>query len=758
MSLSDAGLVARWYLDEAASGSSPSSAADSGPNDYDLTTVNYGSGGTAMAWTETSGNRGLVSSSSAGSQRAGRAMNNSGDAVRTALQGVTKFVIELVLNFAAGNPDYSRVININNRLGYGGRLGIYSMADGTLMVAFNGGDAPFGKLNVASSGRCVVQAVVDTTLSSDRLKWYLNGSLAVSSNPFSINETLDLPSDLDLWLMNVQTSGSYISSPVGTLYYAAIYAGTDGLFDATRADQHYDTLIADDDVPSGGDTTPPTISGVTLVATGPTTLQWQVTTNEAGPAWAVLYPAAKAAPSAAQIKAGLDVDNVAAVDALGPQSFVFGANNLNFTGASPSTAYKASAVQDDEVTPTPNTSTVLTSNSATTDASVSPPVTNVTSTEVSGQSVTVEGTYTGGTPTSGLIFIPAAAVPNGAVDVGPAPLDSISGGNFSVTLDDLVPGSYDPPEITLSNSGGDDTDEGTAFEILGIDGDPDSPINTEQPETVAIADSPSSQLGQPFGNQSDSVSGADSSSATVAASSTRAETAGAAETTGASLTAQSAQAETAGAADAPSASITATVTRAETVSGADTQTGQITTVVGTQAETSALAESQASAVSSVPVMLESVGAVDGSLSTKAMLSAQAETQAAADSQSLGPRDTLATQSEAMSGVDAPSTFIMAGVLVGESAAALESVTGELGVIVGLQVEALVVTDAQLAQLQLAGAIEEQVSAEEEQVAMVLTGTTVVETMSVADVVALLRYPYPTRRGNYPVRRFIIRYR
>ncbi|MGC1951708.1 MAG: hypothetical protein WA970_03875, partial [Gammaproteobacteria bacterium] len=78
-SMVDTGLVTRYYIDEASSGTSPTQVSDSSPNAYHLTNVDYGSGN--MAYTEVSGNRGLESTSTAGTQRARRAIDNTSDVV-----------------------------------------------------------------------------------------------------------------------------------------------------------------------------------------------------------------------------------------------------------------------------------------------------------------------------------------------------------------------------------------------------------------------------------------------------------------------------------------------------------------------------------------------------------------------------------------------------------------------------------------------------------------------------------------------------
>lgn len=114
------------------------------------------------------------------------------------------------------------------------------------------------------------------------------------------------------------------------------------------------------------DTVAPVLaSNPELAATGQTSLSGQVTTDEAGPAYAVLYAAALSAPSADQIEAGQNASGGAAVARIIAQDFGVGENAVLFGGGTAGTAYKYSVVQYDAAG---NRSNVVTSNSATTQA------------------------------------------------------------------------------------------------------------------------------------------------------------------------------------------------------------------------------------------------------------------------------------------------------------------------------------------------------------------------------------------------------
>ena len=125
----------------------------------------------------------------------------------------------------------------------------------------------------------------------------------------------------------------------------------------------FDDLIVDDG--ASGDTTAPTLTSATASATSATTSSGSVTTDEAGPAWAVLTTSSTT-PSTAQIKAGQDHAGASAA-ASDTATLAVGANTgaFGFTGHSAGTTYYMHVVQDDEASPA-NTSTPISSASFTT--------------------------------------------------------------------------------------------------------------------------------------------------------------------------------------------------------------------------------------------------------------------------------------------------------------------------------------------------------------------------------------------------------
>jgi hypothetical protein len=250
MPLLTTGLVCRYYFDEAASGTTPTSVLDASGNSYHLTEVNYGSGN--MAYTEVSGDRGLDCSATTGAQRARRSINNTSDALRDALAGAQKATIEIVFApdaFAAGG---ARIFGVNGRSGQNGEFVLkatslteydFAFNDANLVTKFNPG--------ISAATRTVLHIVVDSTdgTTANRVRYSVNGGTLTAVNDIiSLNETLALGSDLDLIAFNRESTGSFDRSMDGVLYYAALYAHA---LTQQECTDNYDILVLDDDTPGG---------------------------------------------------------------------------------------------------------------------------------------------------------------------------------------------------------------------------------------------------------------------------------------------------------------------------------------------------------------------------------------------------------------------------------------------------------------------------------------------------------------------------
>jgi len=251
MAIVDTGLVCRYYIDEAASGTTPTTVEDASANNYDLTTINYGSGN--LAYTEVSGNRGLESTATTGTQRAVRAIDNTSDALRDAMQGVQKATLEVVVRLDSISASGGRVFGINNRVGSNGKLIFKGTATNNMFFSFNDVDSNFFDPGLAGA-RGVIQLVLDSTQATqaDRVRMSVNGGTLTSiSNSVALNETLNIGSDADLIAFNRENSGSFDRSFDGVLFYAALYAHAFSQQDCT---DNYDVLTADDDTPAGSGT------------------------------------------------------------------------------------------------------------------------------------------------------------------------------------------------------------------------------------------------------------------------------------------------------------------------------------------------------------------------------------------------------------------------------------------------------------------------------------------------------------------------
>jgi len=265
--LVDTGLVVRFPLDEAASGTGPTTLTDVSGNAYHIDDIDYGS--STMAFTEDgSGNRGLVSSDVAGDHYALKNINNTSDVVRDAFGGGCKnATIEIVLTLTNGNNSGGRIFGINDRVGGNGifTLKANNSGDTSVGVAWNGADA-----NTVAIGtsRCVIHVVFDSNESTqnDRMRVYKDGTLVGSlGTALSIGaaDNLVLGSDLDLILLNRNSSGTYQRSINGTVGWASMY---NEAFTATDCDDNATALLADDDTPATGGTVLPVLlptSGLT---------------------------------------------------------------------------------------------------------------------------------------------------------------------------------------------------------------------------------------------------------------------------------------------------------------------------------------------------------------------------------------------------------------------------------------------------------------------------------------------------------------
>lgn len=249
MPLDDTGLVCRYYFDEAISGTGPTQVDDDSPNAYHLTEVNYGSGN--ASWIQdAAGKTGWESTVTTGVQRCRRAIGNSGDAFRTAMEGGQKYTIELVVDLQSVTTNTSRVIAVNNRVGASPSFGLNGDTDAANGMIYVWENTIAYRFTKPAAGRKTLCMVFDTTLTAtNRCKTYVDGVTydTVVSSDITLNDTLTLSNDSDLIIFNRENAGAFERSVDGIMYYAAIY---NVAFDATRVSDHHDILTLNDDTPA----------------------------------------------------------------------------------------------------------------------------------------------------------------------------------------------------------------------------------------------------------------------------------------------------------------------------------------------------------------------------------------------------------------------------------------------------------------------------------------------------------------------------
>lgn len=250
MPLDDTGLLARYYLDEAASGTTPPAALDTSGIGaaYDLT-IDYGAGN--LAYTVVGGQRGLASASATGSQKA-RKQIVAADKLSSAFVGSHQTgTLEIVLNIASFSASGGRVFGINNRAGGNGGLLLAGTGGAAWQVRHN--DQVRRTWDGTENVRQVIHVVIDTNqvADSNKVRVYVDGSLIATtedSNPVT-SENFTIADGADLIMFNRESGGSFDRSIVGTIYYAAIYSAAMSSVNITN---NAGVLLTSDDTPGGG--------------------------------------------------------------------------------------------------------------------------------------------------------------------------------------------------------------------------------------------------------------------------------------------------------------------------------------------------------------------------------------------------------------------------------------------------------------------------------------------------------------------------
>ncbi|WAS93188.1 hypothetical protein [Nannocystis punicea] len=251
--LIDDGLLVRYFLDEAASGQSPTHALDAAPDPLDLPLVYDGMGGMNPVYVEEAGHRGLRWPMPG---LDGRATIAAADTkLQSGLQNRTAATIEIVVEVDAVTDLGSRLTHIGRGIEPGhftlrsskiDRLEFYWKGDvlaGVWPVDWNG------------LGRAVVHVVVDTGQPEPihRIRLYIDGVVVADGTDIALvppnqNEAIAIPTDPNIPLhFTLGNRGVDVDrSFQGTLYYAAIYAAA---LSETQLAANADILAGLDDAP-----------------------------------------------------------------------------------------------------------------------------------------------------------------------------------------------------------------------------------------------------------------------------------------------------------------------------------------------------------------------------------------------------------------------------------------------------------------------------------------------------------------------------
>lgn len=247
MPLVNTGLVARYFFDEAASGTSPTAVVDHSGNSFDLNDVNYSS---TMAYTELGGQRGLEATATGGSHYARRVLADGTDPLHATLDGGQHYTLEVVVRGDAFPASNGRVIVVNEQNTSNPEIGIAGTSTTNWNFGWNESLFSIGNLGTAKQ---VIHVVVDSTLDgtagNERIKVYQNGTLfTVGNAPVGLNDTLVLGAPVD-WIAFNRGNPPDARSMDGVLFYAAIYTHS---FTASEVAANDDILSVDDDAPAGG--------------------------------------------------------------------------------------------------------------------------------------------------------------------------------------------------------------------------------------------------------------------------------------------------------------------------------------------------------------------------------------------------------------------------------------------------------------------------------------------------------------------------
>jgi hypothetical protein len=251
--LVDDGLLARYFLDEAAGGQGPTHALDAAPDPLDLPLVYDGMGGMNPVYVEQAGHRGLRWPTPGLDGRATIAV--AGTKLQSGLHNRVAATIELVVEVDAVTDLGSRLTHIGRGIEYG-HFTLRSSKIDRLEFYWKGNVlAGVWPVDWSGLGRAVVHVVVDTGQPDPihRVRLYIGGvavtgGMDIALVPPNQNEAIAIPTDPNIPLhFTLGNRGVDVDrSFQGTLYYAAIYAAA---LSETQLEENAAVLAGLDDAP-----------------------------------------------------------------------------------------------------------------------------------------------------------------------------------------------------------------------------------------------------------------------------------------------------------------------------------------------------------------------------------------------------------------------------------------------------------------------------------------------------------------------------
>lgn len=339
--------IARYLFNEASTGTTPTTVADSSGNGNNLT-ITYNSNAN---WTSVGAGNGLdftaapITTNSAKAEISDISANGT---IGSSLDGVTQCSFIAVIDVDAGSASGARIFQLGTDTGNGelalveGEFDLFVRIDGNTAATFP---------QLSGLGLQVVACVIDTTeaVQADRVKvWYDNVQQTAIVTDTALNATIDANnSSFDFVLGNRPSANRNFD---GKMYYFELFSDK---LTAQEISDSATALAADNDSPGVvADVTAPVLSLPT--ASSPTDVQASgtVTTDE-GNGTLYYYASENASETAATIKGSGSSQPVSTA----------GVQNVTVTGLTQETTYYIHYVHDDSSS---NESNVVSSASFTT--------------------------------------------------------------------------------------------------------------------------------------------------------------------------------------------------------------------------------------------------------------------------------------------------------------------------------------------------------------------------------------------------------